>query len=100
MPNSTELTNKNTSILPEGELLAQLQELIERAEFKLVEQILDDREPTERTRILSRLTRAEKQELLTHINFEDAADLLHEMPELQAVKLLDQIEPSQAEKMS
>ena len=96
MPNSSDLFNGNDSLLSEGDLLAQLQDLIASAEFESAEKILDDLEPTERTRILSRLSLEEKHALVTHINFEDAADLLHEMPELQAVRLLDQIEPSQA----
>ena len=95
-PTETEPLNDPNSGLSESELLVRLQELIEKSQFEAVEQILDVRAPTERTRILSRLSLDQKQELLTHINFDDAADLLHEMPELQAVKLLGGIEPSQA----
>ena len=95
-PTETETLNDFDSDLSEGELLLQLRGLVEQSQFEAVEQILDARRPTERTRLLSRLSLEEKQELLTHIKLDDAADLLHEMPELQAVKLLDGIEPSQA----
>ena len=92
----TERFEDTQSSLSESELLTRLEELIENSQFEAVEQILDVRAPTERTRILSRLSLDDKQELLTHIDIEDAADLLHEMPELQAVKLLNEFEPLQA----
>lgn len=96
MPQPINSVEETDSEMSDSDLLIRLQELIEDDNFDEVERILQTQDPTDRTRLLSRLTLKEKHELLTHVELDHAADLLHEMPEVQAITLLDNIEPAQA----
>lgn len=80
----------------EAAALTRLEALVKGAEFESAERLLDERDATSRTRLLSRLSPELQQSLVTHIDLGHAADLIHEMPDSQALGVLKDIDASKA----
>jgi magnesium transporter len=76
--------------------IQQVSELLESGRPQLAEQYLDSLSDTQRTRVLSRLSSDLQQRLVVGVDVEDAADYLHEMPDVLALEILEDIEPSVA----
>jgi len=80
----------------EAAALTRLEALVKGADFESAERLLDERDATSRTRLLSRLSPELQQSLVTHIDLGHAADLIHEMPDSQALGVLKDIDASKA----
>ncbi len=89
-------TDKQDVALNEGLALNQLEELVAKLDYAGAKAYLNSLETGTRIRLLSRMAPELQQTLVTNLNTEQAADFLHEMPDVQVADLLGDIEPGQA----
>ncbi len=79
-----------------SEKLNQVGSLVEAGDLSAAENLLDCMESVTRTVVLSRLPEQLRQQLLTGIKPDHAAEFLQDLPEVQAVELLGDIAPAAA----
>ena len=90
--------NQEEKVIPitDVDALHTVTELLEANEFSRAEELLDSLSDTQRTRALSRIASELQQRLVVGLNAEDAAEYLHEMPEVQALEILSEMETNDA----
>ena len=92
------IQDQNTQPNPPTDVdaIQEVTDLLEANEFSKAESLLESLSDTQRTRVLSRVPHELKQALLVGLDVEGAADYLHEMPEVQARRILGDIAPARA----
>jgi magnesium transporter len=73
-----------------------VESMLESGQIEEVDRLLDSMDPANRLIVLSRLDRDLRQGLLQGLSTERAADYLHDIPEVQALRLLEKMPPEQA----
>jgi magnesium transporter len=79
-----------------AEILHQVEALVESANIHEAEQLISQLEPSDRLMLLSRLPREIRRALFLGLDAEKAADYLHDIPEVQALRMLERIAPDKA----
>lgn len=77
-------------------VLKQVEELIFAGEIGQADQMLGEQLPGNRLLLLSRMSKESRRSLFLGLEAEKAADYLHDIPETQALGLLEKLEPETA----
>ena len=80
----------------DADALNEVTQLLEASQLESAETLLGELSDTQRTRILSRIPADLRRQFVVGLDVENAADYLHEMPDVQALNLLGDIEPAKA----
>ena len=77
-------------------LLRNVEEMVSEGQIEQVDELLGQQLPASRLILLSRLSRDARRALFLGLEAEKAADYLHDIPEIQALGILEKLEPEKA----
>lgn len=77
-------------------VLEKVEGLVEREKVDAADELIEGLNPADRLLLLSRLPRSTRRFLFLGLSAEKAADYLHDIPEVQALRLLEKLMPADA----
>ena len=89
-------TTSQTENFNLAQALENVESRITSDDIAAADQLISDLSPSDRLMLLSRLPREQRRALFLGLEAEKAADYLHDIPEVQALRMLERMEPGAA----